>query len=174
MFKELNILKPFFENPTKQFNVREIVGILKISPTTASKNLKYFNTNKILKYQKDKIYDFYQADIDSIKYRDLKIYYSILKIRESGLVNEINKFYIKPTIILFGSVASEYDIENSDLDIVIISEKTKEFPKKKEFENKIGKELQMFIVKDLKNLKNSYLINNVLSGIVLQGEIKWI
>jgi predicted nucleotidyltransferase len=174
MFKEINTLKLFFENPTKQFNVREVGRILNITPATASKNLKYFNKNNILKYTKDKIFDLYQADIDNVEYRDLKTYYSIAKIRNSGLINEINKFYIKPTIILFGSVASGYDTENSDIDIVIISENIKEFPQKKEFENKMGKELQLFIVNDLKDLKNSYLINNVLSGIVLQGEIKWI
>ena len=35
MFKELNILKVFFESPNKEFNVREIARIVKIAPAQA-------------------------------------------------------------------------------------------------------------------------------------------
>lgn len=58
--------------------------------------------------------------------------------------------------------------------MVVISERELDFPKQKEFEKKLKKELQIFVIKDLKNLKNSNLVNNILGGIVLQGEIKWI
>jgi predicted nucleotidyltransferase len=174
MFKEINTLKLFFENPSKKYNVREVARILNINPSTASNYLKDLKENKLLKYKKDKIYDFYQANIDSFDYRDLKIYYSIRKIRCSGLIEEINKFYLKPTIILFGSVSTGYDLEDSDIDLVIISEKQNEFKEKKKFEKILNKKLQLFVVKNLKELKNQHLINNILSGIVLQGEIRWI
>lgn len=174
MFKELNILRPFLENPTKQYGVREIARIINITPATASKNLKAFTKKNILTYKKEKNYDLYKSNIENQKYRDLKVYYSITKIRESKFIEEINKEYIKPTIILFGSTATGYDTKESDIDIVIISENTFEFSKQKELEKELEKELQLFIVKDLKDLKNPHLINNVLSGILLQGEIKWI
>lgn len=78
-----------------------------------------------------------------------------------------------PTIILFGSKASGYDVETSDNDLVVITERTREFERLSEFEKRIGKTLQLFVVKNLKELMNEHLINNVLGGIVLQGEIRW-
>ncbi len=174
MFKEINILKPFFESPARQFNVREAARLLKINPATASKKLKEFAKKGILTYKKERILDLYRANLDSDEYRDLKIYYTIRKIKESGLIAALNTFYLKPAIVLFGSAAFGMDTETSDIDIVIISEKEDEFAHQKEFEKKMGRKLQIFAVNDLKNLKNPHLINNVLNGIVIQGEIKWI
>ncbi|MFT4261261.1 MAG: nucleotidyltransferase domain-containing protein [Candidatus Woesearchaeota archaeon] len=173
MFKELNTLKLFLEDPTKKFSVREVARLLKISPATASKKLKYFNKQGLLKYKQELNHDLYKANIENHKFRDLKVYYSITKIKNSNLIQELNKFYVKPTIILFGSTATGYDTKNSDIDLVIITEKKQDFPKLNEFQKIFKKQLQLFVLKDLKDLKNSHLINNVLSGIVLQGEINF-
>ena len=174
MFKELNNLRPFFEKPNMQYSVREIARKLDITPATASKKLKEFAKKEILKYEKSRAYDLYQANVDNVAFRDIKVYYSITKIRQSKLLEELNKFYIKPTIILFGSIAVGYDTEESDIDLVVISENEKEFPEHKDFERKLKRKIQLFIVRNLKDLKNEHLINNVLGGIVLQGEIIWI
>jgi predicted nucleotidyltransferase len=173
MFKELDSLKVFFEEPAREFNIREIARVLKISPATASKELKDFDKKGVLKRRTERIFELYSANLESEFYRDLKIFYNIRKIKDSGLIGEINKFYLKPAIILFGSCAYGLDTETSDLDILIISEKTKELPNSLLFEKKLNRKVQMFVVKNVKDLKNKHLINNVLNGIVLQGEVKW-
>ncbi len=173
MFKELNYLQIFLEEPTRKFNVREAARILKITPATSSKLLKAFAAKGILRHEKERIYDLYSANIESRTYRDVKVYYNLLKIRNSGLIKVLDEFYIKPTIILFGSAATGYDTSKSDFDLVIISEKKKEFPKREEFEKKLHRPLQIFAVSHLRDLKNQHLINNVLNGIVLEGEIQW-
>jgi len=174
MFKKLNILKIFFEEPTREFNVREVARILKIAPATASKELKELVKQSILKETKQKIFNLYKANLESDFYRDLKIYYNLRKIKDSGLLEALNKFYLKPTIVLFGSVASGLDTETSDFDLLIISEKIKEFPESREFEKKLNRKLQIFVVENIKELKNKHLINNIINGITLQGKIKWI
>lgn len=174
MFKELNILKIFFESPSKEFNVREIARIVKIAPATASKQLKNFYLQEILKEKKERNLNLYKANFDSDYYIDLKRFYNIRKIKDSGLIKELNEFYLKPTIILFGSAFYGLDTENSDIDLVIISEKKKEFNNIKKFEKKLNRRIQIFAVKDIKELKNEHLINNVLNGMIIQGAIKWI
>lgn len=174
MFKELNNLKIFFESPTREFNVREFARILKISPATASTLLRKYAKEDLIIERKDRNFIFYKANLESEYYQNAKKYYIIIKIRESGLIEELNKFYIKPTIILFGSVSNGMDVENSDLDLVVISEKKAEFKETEKFEKNLKREIQIFSVKDIKELKNPHLINNVLNGTVLQGEIKWI
>lgn len=173
MFKKLNILKIFFEYPTKEFNVREIARRAHISPATASKVLKELTKKGILKEKKEKLLNLYKANIENDLYRDLKVFYNIRKIKESGLLIELNIFYLKPTIVLFGSAANGYDTENSDIDLLIISEKTKKFPNLKKFEKKLNRKIQIFVVENLRDLKNRHLINSISNGIVIQGEIVW-
>ncbi|MEM5778477.1 MAG: ArsR family transcriptional regulator [Candidatus Aenigmatarchaeota archaeon] len=173
MFINLNTLKIFFEEPTKEFNLREVARILNISPATASKELKLLVKENILKERKERIYVLYKANLESDAYRDLKTYYNIRKLKESGLIEALNKFYLKPTIVLFGSASEGLDTETSDFDLLIISEKTEALDVKK-FENKINRKLQLMVVKNIKELKNEHLINNVLNGRVIQGKIKWI
>ncbi len=174
MFKELNTLKVFLETPTKEFNVREVSRLLKISPATASKRLKNLARKGLLKERKEKIFIFYKANLENEAYTDLKTFYNIRKIKKSGLINSVNDFYLKPTIVLFGSAAHGVDTETSDFDLLILSEKTKDFPHKKIFEKKLNRKLQIFAVKNVHDLRNEHLVNNVLNGIVLQGGIKWI
>ncbi len=174
MFKELNMLKVFFESPNKDFNVREIARILKIAPATASSKLKNFANKGLLKERSERNLLIYKANLEKEEYRDFKVYYNIRKIKESGLIEELNKFYIKPSIILFGSASFGLDTEDSDIDLVVISEKDKEFTKLDKYEKSFNRRLQLFVIKDIKDLKNKHLINNVLNGIVIQGELKWI
>lgn len=174
MFKELNILRPFFEDPKREYNIRELSRILKISPATVSKDLKNISKKGILKEKKERNFIFYKANLSDDRYKDLKTYYNIRKIKESGLIDELNIYYHKPTIILYGSFTTGLDTKDSDIDLVIISENTKDFPKKSQFEKKLHKTLQIFIVNSIKEIKNEHLVNSILNGIVLQGSLRWI
>jgi len=174
MFKELNILKIFFEEPTREFNIREAGRILRISPATASSRLNSLVNKGILTWRGERNLKLYKADLEREEYRDLKIFYNIRKIKDSGLLDSLNKFYLKPTIVLFGSAVTGLDTETSDFDILVIAEKTVEFKGLEVFEKKINRKLQIFAVKDVKELKNPQLINNVLNGITIQGKVKWI
>ena len=174
MFKELNILRTFFEFPSKEYNVRDIARILKIAPATASKELKQLAKKVILKRRVYKNFNFYQANLDNDLYRDLKIFYNIRRIKESGLLDALNIFYLKPTVILFGSASFGMNNETSDFDILVVSENTREFSDLKKYDKILNNKIQLFIVKNIKDLKNKHLINNVLNGIVIQGHIKWI
>ena len=174
MFKELNTLKLFFDSPTKEFNVREISRKVKIAPATASKDLDNLSKKGILTKRKERNLSLFKANLDNNLYNDLKVFYVLRKIKESGLIEELNKFYGKPTLVLFGSVSNGLDVEDSDIDFLIISEKKSDFPFKEKYEKKLNKDIHMFIVKDIKEITNKHLINNMINGIVLQGAIKWI
>lgn len=159
--------------PTKEFNVREIARIKSISPATASKQLNMLAKQSFLKKRSFKNLILYKANIESEEYRDLKIYYNIRKLKDSGLIEAINNFYLKPTIILFGSFSNGYDTETSDIDLVIISEKTTQLKNKSLFEKKLKREIQLFPIRKISDLRNEHLINNVLNGIKIQGKAKW-
>jgi len=173
MFKNINILKIFFEQPSNKFNVREVARLVKISPATASKKLQELAKISILKQEKERMLLFYRANLESDLYKDMKAFYNIRKIKESGLLDELNKFYFKPTVVFFGSASKGLDTETSDLDLLILSEKKAGFPQMEKFEKKLRKSLQLFVFKTIKEIKNKELINSIINGVVLQGELKW-
>ena len=125
MFKELDTLSCIFEEPYKEFGVREFARTNNISPGTASVQLNSFFKKKLLKQRKERQNILYKANLESEEYTDIKIFYSIRKIRNSGLIKELNKEYIHPTIILFGSTSTGLDDKTSDIDICIISPEEK-------------------------------------------------
>jgi DNA-binding transcriptional ArsR family regulator len=172
MFKELNILGPFFRDPEREYHIREIASILEISPATASKKLKVLYESGVLKHRKLKMLDLFKANQDSEQYRDIKLFSNISALRESGLIEALNQHFLKPTIILFGSAAFGLDTKKSDFDICLISEVISEFDASL-FEKKLGKGIQLFVNKNLKDIKNKQLVNSILSGITIQGEIQW-
>jgi len=174
MFKELNNLRLFFEFPSREYNVRDVARNLKIAPATASKELKILAKKGILKRRVYKNFNFYQANLESDLYKDLKLFNNIRQIKESGFLNAINKFYLKPSITIFGSASFGMDNETSDIDILIISESTKKFLELNKYEKLLNRKIQLFIVNDIRDLRNKHLINNVINGIVIQGHIKWI
>ena len=85
----------------------------------------------------------------------------------------MNDYYLKPTIVLFGSCAYGLDTEISDIDLLIISEKTSIVELKK-YERKLKSKVQLFVVKKIKDLQNEHLMNNIMNGIIIQGRVKWI
>jgi len=174
MFKELNTLKIFLNEPSKEFNVREAARILKISPATISKELKLFAKANILKFRQERRLQLYSANITSDQYLELKKYFNIFNLKKSGLIDELNGFYLKPTIVLFGSFSKGEDVEDSDIDLLILSEKKVLLNNLKKYEKKLGKSIQLFVHKSIKEIKNEHLINNILNGVVIQGSIKWI
>jgi predicted nucleotidyltransferase len=173
MFKELNKLKLIFEDPLRWFHVREFAKATKMAPATASKLLKLWHKEKILKHKEERGHHLYKADLDSSYYKDLKTYYSIKKIRDSKIIDALNEFYLHPTIILFGSTQNGLDTKDSDIDLCIVSENEEYIPNINKFEKKLGKEIQLIICTHISEIPNIHLQANIIQGITLQGYKEW-
>ncbi len=173
MFKELTILEPFFVDPSREYNIREVARLLSISPATASKKLALFEKEGVLKSREERMLILYKANVEGTTYKEVKKFFTLWSIHKSGLVEALDEHYYKPTIILFGSSSKGEDVQESDVDLLVISEVTKEFSDRKKFEKKLKRGIHLITVKSIKELKNNHLANNVLNGIVLQGHVEW-
>ena len=80
MFNLLNEMNSFFKEPNREVNVREFARMLKISPATASKNLKLMTKKGLLIERKERNLILYKANLDNDAYLDLKIYYVYIHI----------------------------------------------------------------------------------------------
>jgi predicted nucleotidyltransferase len=174
MERKLTILKPFFEEPNRKFSIRELSRILKINHTTVRQYLNKLVKEGFLSLKKEGVYSFYRLVLNK-KTLNLKLYYNLEKIRESNIINDLEKEYDLPVVVLFGSYASAMDDITSDIDICLISNIEKEFLTKK-YEKKLNRKISIhkFNKASWEKAKrlNPNLINNICNGIVLSGELE--
>ncbi|MBI2045676.1 nucleotidyltransferase domain-containing protein [Candidatus Pacearchaeota archaeon] len=167
MLKIFNNLKPFFEDCYRRVSVREYSKLMSISPPTASTLLnKYFKDNLLIK-EKDRNYLFFHANNREKQFVDLsRIYWRII-LKE--LLEYLEKELVSPTLILFGSLSKAEAKRDSDIDVAIFANNKN--ISLNEFEKKIGRKIQVFWFKSLKDVKNRELLNNIINGYVLSGRL---
>ncbi len=177
MFKEINNLKIFFEEPTREFHLREIARILKKNPVTIKRLLADFVKNGILSLKVERRFHLYSSNVENPMYKEMKREYNKIKLIESGLIEFLKQEFNLPTIILFGSFEKGEDNKNSDVDIFILTETKKVIEKKLEkFEKLINRRIQLHIFnhQEFKRLKikNPELLNNIINGTKIYGELE--
>lgn len=166
-----NFLKPFVEEPEKEFHVRQLSKIFKKSPTTISMHLKNFEKKEILISQRKLNHLFFKANSENIKFKRIKLFYNLSILDESKLIDYLEKEFNPEAIVLFGSYAKAENGKKSDIDLLIISSDKKEI-NLKNFEKKIGNiQLHIFSKRDIESMKikNKELLNNFINGIILYG-----
>jgi len=175
MFKEINNLKLFFEEPTRQFHLRELARLVKKNPVTVQRYLQEFVKSGALTRKKERGLEMYSSNTENLYYKEYKKIYNRFKLIESGLLDFLKKEFSLPTIILFGSYERGEDNENSDVDIFILTE-TKKDINLENYEKKIKKRIQLHIMAKNEFLKakkdNPDLINSIINGTILNGFIE--
>jgi len=136
--------------------------------------LNKFVKEGFLSSKKEGVYSFYQMVLNK-KTLNLKLYYNLEKIRESNIIENLEKNYDLPVIVLFGGYSSAMDDATSDVDLCLISNIKKEFSTEK-YEKKLNRKVSIhkFNKTSWKKTKksNPNLINNICNGIVLSGELE--
>ncbi len=167
------LLKQFFEEPNKWFHVRELARLVKLNATTVSKYLTQFTKEGFLTKNKERGHLLFRANTESHKYKDAKIYNNIKSIKNSGLIEHLEKeLHYPETIILFGSYSKGENDRNSDMDLFIITNKKKEI-NLSQYEKKLKTKIQTFIKTKGEfyalQKENKHLVNSILNGTVLKG-----
>lgn len=167
MLKIIDDLKPFFEDCYRRINVREYAKILHISPPTASKLLTHYAAENLLIKTAYKNYILFYANKENKDFVDLSRIYWRHGLAE--LVSFIEHKTASPTIILFGSLSKAEAKLDSDIDLAVFSHK-KEVDVKN-FERKLKRTIQILWFGSIKDVKNKWLLNNIINGYVLRGKI---
>lgn len=164
---EEKTLELLFKYPTTGFTLREISRRIKISTPMVSKIVKKLKKRNLIKIDKEKNIFKVRGNIENEEFRELKRIYNIFSLMElkNFLVRELNPSFI----CVYGSYAFGEDIENSDIDIFVESEKScyLDFSK---FERKLNRKIHL-MVGNLSALPKE-LKENVLTGVVLYGCVR--
>lgn len=178
MFEEYagqKVLKLFFEEPFREFHLRETARKAGVSAPTAKIQLDKFAMEGLVEKKSKANLSLFKANIKSKRFQLLKAAFSLEKIEKSGLIKEIKKTLKPKSLVLFGSTARGEDDKKSDLDLLAIT-KNKENIMLDKFEKKTGKEINLTIyslnewAKKTEEDKPFYQ-RILIEGIVLDGEL---
>jgi len=174
MFAEVNSMKVmnlFFRYPNREFYVREIARLTKLSPSGILKITKRLEKEELILRKKGKVTENFVANRDSEEFISLKRTFNIYFLFDSGLISELTKQYNHPEcVVVFGSYVKAEDIETSDIDIAIITGKELSLNLKK-FEEKLGRTISIHQITNL-NKSSKEFKNSLANGIVLYGYLK--
>ena len=165
------IKEHFFTNPSDKLRVREIERALKLPLPSVIRYCKELKKEELLAIAKMGSVNFYTANRASEKYLLEKKLYNLKTIYRSGLIDYLKKELSNPAIVLFGSFAKGEDTEESDIDLYIETPSKRQISLEK-FGKILNREIQIFQHKNLNELSNPHLANNIINGIILNYYIE--
>ncbi len=158
----------FFLNPIIKLRVRQIERELKVPLPSVIRYTKELEKEGLLKTTQIANITTYSADRISKIYLLEKKMFNIRQLQTSGLLDFLIEEFSNPVITVFGSYANGEDIENSDIDLYIETQNRKKINLGK-FEKILQRKIQLFTYKNIHDLENKELANNIVNGIVLNG-----
>lgn len=166
---KLKIMELFFEEPSRNFQIRGISRLTKIAVTSTKKYLGELKKENLILKDKNTLYPSYVANQSDKIFNVYKQQNIILKIYSSGLIDYLENILYPRCIILFGSARKGEYNKKSDIDIFVQS-KDKKISLTK-FERILKHKINLFFEEDINKLSKE-LFNNITNGIKLSGYLK--
>ncbi|MEK6824098.1 MAG: nucleotidyltransferase domain-containing protein [Nanoarchaeota archaeon] len=170
----LKALGFFIDNPYNKIYLREFSRKLKISLNSAQRFLNFFLEKEFIQEKREANLRYFKANLDSIVFRNIKLTFSLEKINNTGILNNLKEKVF--SFVLFGSVAEGKDDLKSDYDFLMIGKNKSEIKKIfSEFEDKFSKEinLHLFTLEEWKNqakINKAFYQDIISKGVCLIGE----
>ena len=173
--KEDNMLKLFFNSPTKEWHFEEILKQANITRSKGAGWLKVFLRQGLVKKVKEKgKMPHYTGNYESAAYKNRKKLFALSELYNSGLLNHLASLPAADTVVLFGSFSRSDWYEKSDIDIFIYGDYSG--LKIAGFEQKLHRYIEIFNCKDKGELKKfgEGLLSNIIKGNLIKGDMNFV
>ena len=161
----------FLDSPKRSYHLREVARIVAISPRTAKKYLAALLSDGLLIREKEKIYENYRANRQSLGFKDWKTFHTIRKLRGCGVIEFLESRFNYPAIILYGSASRGEDDEGSDIDLFVVTKTREKDVDVSAFSKKFGRTVHIMLMEEgeFQSARNKELLNNVINGAIVSG-----
>ncbi len=168
-YQGINVLFLFLENPSLEIHIKELSRKLKISPATAKKFCDLYYADGVFLLEQKSNSKFFKLNNSNSYVKELKRFYIISKIKDKWVGNLDENIR---TVAVYGSSISGEYLEESDIDILIISRKKEvNSPSFLKFQKKIKKEVNVtkmtYIEWEKLKQKNDVFVQEVLNNYFL-------
>jgi len=167
-YNTYRILRLFFDSPTKKFQLREISRLVNLGMPSVINHVKKLEKDDFIKKIDGGIYSSFISNRNE-KFKIFKRNDILIRIQESGLIELLVDNFVPDTIVLFGSSSRGEDIEESDIDLFLVTKEKKIDLKK--FEKQLKRKISFHFEENIKKIPKE-LLNNIANGIVLYGYLE--
>jgi len=165
-----NVFNVFVAEPLKIHYIKEISKKINLAPTSVKKHLEYLLEQKLIFKKKGDIFFGFIANRDNEDFLFYKKIANIIKLKESGIIKFLINTIYPQAIIVYGSFLRGEDIEESDIDIFILTN-TKKNIETERFEAILKRRVHIIMETSLKKIKDD-LKTEIINGLVLYGYLK--
>jgi len=166
---EQKILEVIFKHPTTKFHLLELARQTKLHPNTVITALKQLEKKSLIKQEKKKYLKEIYGNKENPNFNIEKKIFNLNQVYESGILDFIIKKFNPESVSIMGSYSRGEDIEDSDIDIVVISKEKYFNTDFQKFEKIMNRKIHL-IVTNYKEISEEFYIN-FINGIVLYGAI---
>ena len=169
----LRVMLVLFKYPEKEFSLSDLAREAGVAKTNIGQILDELHKLNFIEIVKLSNIWRIKANQKNWLFIRTKISYNLGLIYGGNLVDFLNEKYLNPkAIILFGSYRRGEDISTSDIDIAVETDDIKEYKTERlqeleDFENAIGRKIQMHLFN--RKTVDKHLFGNIANGIVLLG-----
>lgn len=163
----LRTLEVFFLNPTRINFIRSISKEINLAQTSVRNHIKFLLNEKMIVEKKSSPFNGYVSNRENPDFRYYKMIYNLASLK--NLLDFIIKSCYPKAIVLFGSYSRGEDIENSDIDLFVLSKKRKDL-ELNSFEKTLNRKINVLFLDSFKKLDKK-LQDKIKNGFVLEGEI---
>ncbi len=167
--KNINkILKELFDKPTYRFHIRELARLTRLNPNTILNIAKILEKQGIVKREAKKHFVEVYLNIESKEVIWKKRLFNLSQLYSSGIADFLIREYSPKSISIIGSYSRGEDLEKSDIDIAVRTNK-KEIIDLEKFERILNRKIHLLILPE--KVSNEFF-NNLINGILLYGYIR--
>ena len=173
LFRESSfaVAELIFNNPSRTFHLRMIEKETGLSTTAISRAISELEGERIIKVEDNPVTKNIRAYLDSDKYRYYKMAFNIYRLSTWGLIPILRATFQNPkAIVCFGSFAKGEDLEDSDVDLLVISNKKADL-NLKNWEHWLKRKINLTVLESVESAQDEFK-NAVANGIVLEGYLK--
>ncbi len=167
------ILTVFFDEPYREFHLREIAKLAGISASTAKRYLDYYSKNGFLLRSRKANLVLLKANLENLSFRYMKLAYFTTRLKP--LMDFLERTLPSTSVTLYGSCARGEDDPQSDVDLLIICRKMERLDLgrfEKSLERRITVLMYTYTEWEEKAKKDRAFYERILiDGIVLQGNL---
>ncbi|MBI2576797.1 nucleotidyltransferase domain-containing protein [Candidatus Woesearchaeota archaeon] len=159
------IVRLFFEEPSRNFGIREIAKLAKVPKTSVSRHLKELLKEGLITRGKEG----YSGNGANPFFKVCKKIYFLEESAKSGIIEFLQEKLYPRCIVVFGSFAKGEYVKSSDIDLFVqAKEKGIDLSR---FEKRLNHKVSLFFEESFENISDE-LFNNIINGIKLGGYIK--
>ena len=163
----MSVLEVFFREPTTTHFIREVGRKINLAQTSTRNHIRNLEKDNLIVKSKSKPFDGFIANRENERFIFCKQAYNFYSLYE--LRNVLVKSLYPQALIIFGSYSRGEDVEESDIDIFVLSKIKKEINLQK-FEKILNRKINLLFANSLGKLDKS-VKDGVLNGWVIYGGI---